>query len=256
MRHHRAIVTAPGWRGFLFDADNTIFDYDRCEREALSATLGAAGIAPSPEVLAAYHEINDALWKRFELGAVSQEELKVERFRTLLGRLGAGAEHGDPGAPAALSEGYVGRLAALAWMLPHAREALEELASRGLPLALVTNGIPAVQRGRLARSGLSGLFRAVLISGEIGIMKPDPRFFIMAAEALGLERSELLCVGDSPTSDIRGAQAAGMASCWVERPGAAWPDGIPAPDFRIRDLRELLPMAAAPAQGRSGDPKR
>jgi 2-haloacid dehalogenase len=225
------------YRGFLFDADNTLFDYDRSEGEALTETIRAA--MPGADLAAAletYRTINAGYWKRFEEGAVTQEELKPGRFRDLLDALGA---RGDP---AAISRQYLETLAQKAYMIPHARDVLQWLAARA-PLCLVTNGLSPVQRGRLERAGITDLFKALLISEEIGISKPDPAFFRMAAEALSLPPSELLCVGDGPSTDIRGAMAAGIDACWYSPAGTEWQLGEPRPRHVIRDLRELRELA-------------
>jgi putative hydrolase of the HAD superfamily len=92
-------------------------------------------------------------------------------------------------------------------------------------------------------AGIGRFFRAVLISEELGLAKPDPRFFLRAAEAAGLPRSELLCVGDNPSADIVGARTAGIAGCWYNPGGAAWPGPGDPPERIIGDLRELLPLA-------------
>jgi 2-haloacid dehalogenase len=232
---------SPPFRGFLIDADNTIFDYDRAEREALAATLAEAGLEPTPALHEAYRRINDGFWRAFERGVVTQEALKVQRFRQLL----AEEAPGSRADPAAVSRRYLSMLAAQTHLLPHAAAAIAELAGRAA-LGLATNGIPEVQRGRLERSGLARHFRVVLISGEIGMAKPDPRFFLLGAERLGLPPSEVLCVGDVPATDIRGARAAGMASCWVAAAGAAWPPEEPGPDFTVRDLRALAALSPSP----------
>ena len=231
----------PPFRGFLIDADNTIFDYDRAEREALAATLAEAGLEPTPALHEAYRRINDGFWRAFERGVVTQEALKVQRFRQLL----AEEAPGSRADPAAVSRRYLSMLAAQTHLLPHAAAAIAELAGRAV-LGLATNGIPEVQRGRLERSGLARHFRVVLISGEIGMAKPDPRFFLLGAERLGLPPSEVLCVGDVPATDIRGARAAGMPSCWVAAAGAAWPPEEPGPDYTVRDLRALAPLSPQP----------
>jgi 2-haloacid dehalogenase len=230
----------PPFRGFLIDADNTIFDYDRAEREALAGTLTEAGLEPTPAIHEAYRRINDRYWRAFERGTVTQEALKVERFRQLL----AEEVPGFRADPATVSRRYLELLAMQVHLMPHAASAIADLAGRA-SLGLATNGIPEVQRGRLERSGLASCFRAVLISGDIGIAKPDPRFFLLGAERLGLSPSEVLCVGDVPATDIRGARASGMASCWVTAPGAVWPPGEPGPDYTIRDLRALAALAPA-----------
>ena len=232
---------SPPFRGFLIDADNTIFDYDQAERETLAAALAEAGVKPTPAIHEAYRRINDGYWRAFERGDVTQEQLKVARFRQLLAE-----EAPDcPADPVEVSRRYLELLATQVHLLPHAGAAIADLAGRAA-LGLATNGIPEVQRGRLERSGLAPCFRTVLISGEIGIAKPDPRFFLLGAERLGLPPSEVLCVGDVPATDIRGARAAGMASCWVAAPGAAWPPGEPGPDYTIRDLRALAALSPSP----------
>lgn len=229
---------APPFRGFLIDADNTIFDYDRAEREALFGTLAEEGLEPAPATLEAYRRINDGFWRAFERGETTQERLKVERFRRLL----AEAAPECRADPEAMSRRYLQLLAVQVHVLPHAAAAIVDLARRA-SLGLATNGIPEVQQSRLERSGLAPCFRIVLISGEIGIAKPDPRFFLLGAERLGLPASEVLCVGDVPATDVRGARAAGMASCWVAAAGAVWPPEEPGPDYAISDLRGLAAFA-------------
>jgi 2-haloacid dehalogenase len=225
------------YRGFLLDADNTLFDYDRAEREALDETLAkAAPAAPREEARAAYREINRGYWKRFEQGAIGLDGLKVGRFADLLSAL---AVAGDPQTVSAI---YLGKLAAKAYFLPHARETLDAL-SRRSRLCLVTNGISSVQRGRLAAAGIEACFTAVLISEELGFAKPDPRFFAAAVESLGLQPAELLCVGDSPTSDVAGARAAGIDACWYAPSAAAWPGPGQPPSLVVGDLAELLAFA-------------
>lgn len=222
------------YRGFLFDADNTLFDYDRAEREALTESLREAipGIALH-EALAAYREINSGFWQSFEKGRVGLEDLKVGRFRALLDSLGV---EGDP---ALISSRYLANLSTKAYFLPSARRVVEQL-SRSARLGLITNGIGLVQRGRLEKSGISPLFSAVIISEEIGAAKPDPRFFKAAIEAMSLPAQALLCIGDSPSSDIAGARAAGIDACWFAPAGRPWPGPGTEPEMVIRDLREIL----------------
>ena len=190
------------YRGFLLDADNTLLDYDRAEREALDETLEvAAPSVPREEARAAYREINNEYWRRFEEGTVTAAALKVGRFADLLAKLHLGGD------ARAVAERYLARLGSKAYPLPYADLVVREL-SRGAALALVTNGLTDVQRGRVQRSGWASRFTAVIISEELGVAKPDSRFFQAALDALGLPPEELLGVGDNPVSDVGGAQAA------------------------------------------------
>jgi YjjG family noncanonical pyrimidine nucleotidase len=228
------------FRGFLLDADNTFLDYDRAEREAfLEAVAPALAGVPPGEAHAAYCRINAEHWARFERRAITAGELKVGRFRALLESFGL---RSDDAAAAALSTRYLAALSGKAFFLPHAREVLEEL-SRRAALCLITNGLTLVQKGRIRKAGIGPFFRAVLISEELGLAKPDPRFFLRAAEASGLPPAELLCVGDNPSADIGGARAAGIAGCWYNPAGAPWPGPGDPPERIIADLRELLELA-------------
>ncbi len=228
------------FRGFLLDADNTFLDYDRAEQEAfLEAVPPALAGVPPEEARRAYSRINAEHWARFERQAITAEQLKVGRFRVLLDHFGLRSEPADA---ARLSARYLAALSGKAFFLPHAREVLEEL-SRRAALCLITNGLTLVQKGRIRKAGIGPFFRAVLISEELGLAKPDARFFLRAAEAAGLPPSELLCVGDNPSADIGGARAAGIAGCWYNPAGAPWPGPGDPPERVIRDLRELLEMA-------------
>ena len=103
------------YRGFLLDADNTLFDYDRGETEALDETLAqAVPHVPREKARASYRSINAGYWRRFEQGAVSLAALKVGRFADMLKDLG---QEGDA---AVLSDVYLTRLSQKAYFLPDA----------------------------------------------------------------------------------------------------------------------------------------
>jgi YjjG family noncanonical pyrimidine nucleotidase len=222
------------YAGFLFDADNTLFDYNRSETEALLETCApVAPDAPSAAILTAYRPINAEYWKRFEQGLVSVSELQVGRFGDLLKALKVSAD------PRVVSDSYLEHLSRKAYFVPYAREVIETLASRAA-LCLITNGISRVQRGRLAASGIAPYFKAILISEEVGCAKPDPRYFEKAVAAIGLERDRLLCIGDSPSADIEGARAAGIDACWFNPDGAHWPGPGEEPILVAKDLKEIV----------------
>ena len=99
---------------------------------------------------------------------------------------------------------------------------LSALRARGIKTALVTNiqkEQVKSQRTKVERLGLRDLMDAIVISGEIGIHKPDRRIFEYAAEKLGVMPEECIFVGDDPESDIRGAIGAGMEAVWLDEFG-------------------------------------
>jgi len=119
-------------------------------------------------------------------------------------------------------------------------EVLAEIASR-YAVAVITNGEDALQREKLGVCGLAGLTPVVLTSGGVGIRKPDARIFRMACEATGVGAEYAVHVGDSPESDIAGAKGAGLAAVRLRNAVPhPEPEGLPAADAVISDLRELL----------------
>lgn len=222
----------------LFDADGTLLDYEAGEARALARALAVIGIEPCPAHLAAYREINARVWERFERREITQREIGRERFGELLARFGI---RGDP---EAVGERYLEFLGEEAKLIDGAREALHALRGR-VTLALVTNGLGAVQRARLARSGIDTLLDAVVISGDLPIAKPDPRIFALALErAGGVPPHRAIMVGDNLASDVLGAIQAGLASCWFNPRGEANPFPF-FPTYEIRSLAELPGIVGA-----------
>jgi putative hydrolase of the HAD superfamily len=218
----------------LFDADGTLFDYDAAERQALERALSAIDVSFDDDVLDAYREINTRLWDEFELGNVTAEKLKSERFAQLFAALETDAALDAVD----FSDLYLDYLGDCTSLMPDVMPVLDTLTSR-VRLALITNGLKAVQRSRLTKSGLAPYFEAVVISDEEGVAKPDPRLFEIAmARMEHPSKASVLMVGDSLTSDMRGANLYGIDACWYnpeKRPG------LPDVEVRyeIRSLREL-----------------
>lgn len=224
----------------LLDADDTLFDFRRAESVALEESLAAFGYtAPLDEYLGAFQRINAEVWRAYESGTSTSQEIRVRRFVLLLSELSHDAD------PNALSAMYVARLAQAAFLLPGARELLDAL--RGaVPLGLVTNGISEVQRSRLALSGVGEYFDSVTISDEVGIQKPDPEIFRVALASLRTAAGppagdRVIMIGDGLHSDIRGAIAAGIDSCWFNSRGARTDPDVSA-TFTVTGYDELYPI--------------
>jgi 2-haloacid dehalogenase len=216
----------------LFDADGTLFDYDAAETAALAASFARIGYTFVSEDLAIYREINGRLWRDLENGATTQQRLRVERFARLFEAIGV------DGDPAWFSDDYTSNLAAQTGLIDGAATTVATLV-RVAQLMLITNGLAEVQRPRFGASSIRRHFEGLVISEEVGAAKPDPRIFDAAFEKMNRpSRSEVLMVGDSLTSDIRGGLGYGLDTCWFNadrRP----PDDSVEPTYEIRRLAEL-----------------
>lgn len=226
------------YQWFLFDADGTLFDYDRAEATALRLAFEEAGDRFEADYVEAYRQINADIWWEFEQGRITQRMLRTRRFEQLFESIQVEAD------PVPFSASYLGHLAAQTDLIEGAEEVIRALHGRA-HLALITNGLTEVQRPRFAASALSDCFDSLVISEEVGAAKPDRRIFDIAFARMAWPRKEqVLMVGDSLTSDIKGGSNYGIDTCWYN------PEGKPGDvdiviRYQIRDLRELLDLVGA-----------
>ena len=232
-----SVSAALSYDVILFDADDTLLDFARSEASALETTLTEFGFhVPLDEFVVRFKEINKGVWREYEAGRLTSREIRVRRFMLLLDEFGRNKDPED------MSSFYVEQLSQASFLMDGARELLTELFG-SVPLGLVTNGIGQVQRSRLARSGLTDFFDAIIISEEIGIQKPDPEAFRMALESLGaVVDDRVIMVGDGLGSDIKGAIAAGIDCCWINPDPTRQPPSDIVPTQMARDLYELRPI--------------
>lgn len=215
----------------LFDADNTLFDFDRAEERALQATLEFFGYPLDSDTRELYRTINRVLWRRLDLGEISREALVVERFALFDRAMGGSRD------AAALNRFYLDRLSEGAELLPGAEALCRSLAPRAT-LALVTNGVARAQRGRLARSALNGLFPYVFISEEVGWQKPQREFFSHVCSAMAIrDRRRAVVIGDNLVSDVQGGLQSGLDAVWFN------PNGLPNPT-QVRPTWEARSFSA------------
>ena len=218
---------------FLFlDLDDTILDFHKAERNALSKTIRQFGVEPTEEVLHRYHLINKWHWEQLELGTLTRAQVLTGRFRMLFAELGLDVD------PEKMQAGYEHNLSIGHWFLPGAEEAVDEL-SKKYRLFLASNGTAVVQKGRMTSANLYRFFEKVFVSQEIGHNKPSKAYFDACfAQIPGFDPAKAMMVGDSLTSDIRGGNNAGIRTCWVN-PNHAPRDPQIHVDHEIEALSQL-----------------
>lgn len=221
---------------FLFDLDDTLLDFRASEARSFTQAMTGLGLEVDlKQFFADYQLINLDLWRRLERGEVSQEFLKVERFRRSF------ELHQIEIDPEVASQRYLDTLPETVVLIPGALELCQALSARG-ELGIITNGIPHVQGRRIQNSGLAPFISFISVSEECGHAKPDVRFFDHTVRKAKAFRPELtLIVGDRLDADIRGARNFGIDSCWFNRGGRSQ-RGEHRPTFEIHDLNELLPL--------------
>lgn len=221
-----------GYKYILFDADNTLFDFDRSEYEALDLVMREYGIEIDEKQHEVYHEINDRLWKMLEVGEIEREKLKTERFVRFFEYLGIEM----PDTAENVAHNYVEKLSLQNFLLPGAEEVCRELSPR-YKLYLITNGLTFVQKRRISNSPLKKYFTDFFISEEVGYAKPEKAFFEYVSDSIGdSDKSDYIVVGDSLTSDIQGAVNFGVDSVWI-CPGGLKDD---RPTYTVNTVSDIL----------------
>lgn len=203
------------YRYLFFDADGTLFDFEQAEHNAFWKMAEALGLPLEKEHERQYIRCNAEVWKQFEKGEVTIDELKVKRFANFASETGIFLDAEEA------SRSYQYQLSGQGILFDESITVLETLKERGYTLFLATNGIAEVQRGRIAVSNTERYFDHIFISEELGYQKPDPRFFTHMFEVTGLgeQKQASLMIGDSLSSDIAGGIASGMDTLWLNKEG-------------------------------------
>ncbi len=220
----------PTYSWLMFDADNTLFDYDAAEATALAKSFAQFGLDFNQAHSVQYRVINAQIWRDYELGHITQQALRAERFRRLFAEVGLALD------PEAFSRQYLVNLSQAGHLLEGAEALIRQLAAE-YHIAIITNGIADVQRPRLENSPIHEFVEAFVISEELGVAKPDPAIFDAAFALMGWPgKTAVLIIGDSLSSDMQGGLNYGIDTCWYN-PGNK-PTAMPV-TYNIQKLEEL-----------------
>ena len=229
----------------LWDLDQTLLDFDRSMNYAIRAVFRQYDLYIDDAVVAQYDAINTDHWNRLERGEISKEEVKVGRFRVLLEELGISHVR-----PEEIAASYQIELGSVFYYTEGARELVTKLHEEGYRQYVVTNGVNATQSNKMKLSGLDQIMDGVFVSELLGCPKPMKGFFDACFAMLPEgTREHCILVGDSLTSDMRGANNARITACWFNPAGKENDIGVKI-DYEIRRLDELpLILSRSEAQG-------
>ncbi|NMM61707.1 noncanonical pyrimidine nucleotidase, YjjG family [Clostridium sp. P21] len=217
----------------IFDADETLFDFKKSERHAFKNAMLEFNIEYDENYhLKIYSDINKAIWKEFEKRLITQEKLKVERFKRLSDKLNLEFDE------VKFAKSYMKHLANASFLYDDSISLVENL-HKSYKLSIVTNGLTDVQNKRIRKSTIAKYFQDIVISEEAGVSKPDSKIFELALNNLKhTDKSKVLIVGDSLTSDIQGGINSGIDTCWLNSNKIANTTKF-KPTYEISNLMEL-----------------
>ena len=240
----------------LWDIDNTILNFNAAEKAALTKEFLEFNFGElTDEMLAVYTEINHKMWQALERGEMSKPQILVGRFEKFFGMYGLDIDQAS-----AFNERYQELLGETICFNDNAYEIITDLKGKVLQCA-ASNGTKKAQTGKLKNSGLDQLFDLIFISEDIGAEKPSVEFFDKSFEDIkayfkenkmnsnaetdgeSFDKEEVIIIGDSLTSDIKGANNAGIKSCWYNPNGLVNDKGVSV-DYEIKDLHEIYDILA------------
>jgi len=218
----------------LWDVDGTLLDFIAAEKAAIKTLFGEFNLGQcSDEMIKRYSEINKTYWQRLERGEITKQEVLVGRFKEFFKSEGI-----DISVVEEFNSLYQLRLGDTIVYHDDSLEIIKSLQGR-VRQYVVSNGTVEAQSKKLRLSGLGELVDGIFLSEHIGVEKPNIEFFDKVLEEIKpADRSSILIVGDSLTSDIQGGNNAGIVTCWYNPLGDKAPDKYRI-DYEISDLHQI-----------------
>lgn len=221
------------YKVLIFDADETLFDFKKAEKEAFKETILEFGINYDESYhFETYKVINNAIWKELEQGLITQSKLKIERFKRFSDKLQIPFDEVE------FANVYMKHLANGSFLFEDSFELIENIKDK-YKLLIVTNGLTAVQEKRIKQSSIAKYFDNIVISENIGISKPNPGIFEYALKDFkDIDKSQILMIGDSLSSDIKGGINFEIDTCWYN-PNKIDNNLNLNPTYEVSSLNEL-----------------
>ena len=227
------------YKAIIFDLDNTLLNFELCERQAILGALEACGISLDLNgvnetiFLQVYETYNSKHWRQRE--NFSPGELIEMSYGSTLAHLDIQTDQISN-----LSQSFWHIFNHSAVMEPNVNEVLTVLA-RSYRLAVITNGFVSAQVPRMQAAGIKHFFEEVIVSEAIGFAKPSPEIFNHALYRLDLTSAQVLYVGDSLAHDYVGAMQVKIDFCYYNRKNQILPQEA-QPKFMISELLKLLEL--------------
>lgn len=192
----------------LIDGDDTILDFKKAMELSLKELFLHLNIAYTQDNIDLYERINDSYWKRLERNEITRQDVCVGRFKDTFLKMGIDID------PLSANQYYMNQLASHGFLLDGAYAFLESIASK-FCVYMITNGTAFVQKQRISDTNIGHFFQKIYISEEVGYEKPSMEYFnYVLSDISQKDTSKILVIGDSLTSDIKGAVLSGLDSVW------------------------------------------
>ena len=204
------------YSSLFLDLDNTLLDFNKAEFAAAQKVFKKYNLPYDNAAIELYSKINRSYWEKFERGEIAKTEIFEGRFKTLAQHYGKIID------TKAVADDYCGFLAEGYFTVDGAFDILDYLKEKGYKLYATTNGFSFTQHNRIKHSGLSPYFDKVFISEDTGHQKPEKGYFdYVISNIPEKDKSRMLIIGDSQSSDILGGINSNIDTCWYNTDGSS-----------------------------------
>ena len=219
----------------IFDADNTLIDFIKCEQFGLNYMCNHLNITPSAEFFSTFSKIDHSLWETGNyLGKqVLKDNIPIKRFKILFEICNI-----DSIKFAVANKLYMEGFKKAIFPLESSHEIIKYLYDHKIIVCVATNGLVELQYPRIKNTTFGKYIKLIVASEEVGFNKPNPLIFKKILKDTNLNSNEALVVGDSLFTDILGAQNANIKSVWYNPNKKINESGI-VPDYEIYNMVEL-----------------
>lgn len=219
------------YTSIFLDLDNTLLDFNKAEYYAAKKLFEKYDLPCDDKAIKTYSSINSFFWKRFENGEIKKQEIYEKRFKVFCDFYETKAD------TAKMSQDYFTNLSEGYYTVDGTFDILDYLKAKNYRLYATTNGMSLTQFKRIEKSGLKPYFDKVFVSEDAGHQKPEKEYFEYVLKNIAeKDKSKILIVGDSQSSDILGGINIGIDTCWFNPKGDK---AIYISEYEISDLSHL-----------------
>lgn len=197
------------YKNVFFDLDDTLWAFSENSRDTFKEVYLKYNFDTYFDSFEHYYGLylkrNVELWEEYAEGKVTKDELNEQRFFYPLQAVGVN----DPKLSKRFSEDFFAIVPTKEKLMPYAKEVLEYL-KPNYNLYIISNGFRELQSKKMQASGIDSYFKKIILSEDIGVMKPYPEIFHFALSATQSELRESIMIGDNWKADITGAKGVGM----------------------------------------------
>ena len=216
----------------FIDIDNTLLDFNECAKESIKKSFEKFGLVYNDQVFPTFTRINNGLWLQIEDGSLTRKRLHEIRFNLILEQLGIDFDG------ILIEKEFKDNLFDCAITVDGALELVQYLSKKYM-ICTASNAIYDQQVNRLQKVGIYKYISKMFISEKIGYSKPTKEFFDVCFSNLdGVERDQVVMIGDSLSADVKGGKDYGLKTIWYNHNGIKEPNEKDY-DYYVNKLLEI-----------------